>query len=304
MKELKIGIVGTDTSHVVAFTQLLNDMNDMNHIPGGKVVAAYPGGSPDFPLSISRVEGFMETLNKKYSVRRMETPEEVADSCDVILLESADGRVHLEQFQRIVSYGKPVFIDKPLALTSKDALEIMNIAEKSRIPIMSCSSLRYAEQLTRDLDRNDQINITGAEVYGPLNVEATQSYYFWYVIHSVEMLYAIMGSGCDHVSAISYEQYDLITGYWKDGRVGTVRCNRNGDSNFGASIYREQETSIIDIQAGSKPFYASLLEQVMNFFQTGESPIEWSETVEIIRFLEAAEESKQQRRMINLDEQG
>ncbi|WP_438350563.1 Gfo/Idh/MocA family protein [Paenibacillus sp. FA6] len=303
MKELKIGIVGTDTSHVVAFTQLLNDVNDMYHIPGGKVVAAFPGGSPDFPLSISRVEGFMETLSKKYSVRRMETPEEVAASCDVILLESADGRIHLEQFRRIISYGKPIFIDKPLALTSKAALEIMNIAEKSQIPIMSCSSLRYAEQLTRDLERKDQSNITGAEVYGPLNVEPTQSYYFWYGIHSVEMLYAIMGPGCDHVSVSSHEQYDLITGHWKDGRVGTVRCNRNGDSNFGASIHREEGTSVVDIQEGTKPFYASLLEQVMTFFQTGDSPIEWSETVEIIRFLEAAEESKEQQSIVSLNEQ-
>lgn len=98
MKELKVGIIGLDTSHVVAFTGLLNDKNHEYHIPGGKVLVAYPGGSPDFELSIGRVKGFTEELQTKYGVEIVDSVEAVAEASDAILLESVDGRVHLEQF--------------------------------------------------------------------------------------------------------------------------------------------------------------------------------------------------------------
>ena len=101
MKELKVGIIGLDTSHVVAFTGLLNDKNHEYHIPGGKVLVAYPGGSPDFELSIGRVKGFTEELQTKYGVEIVDSVEAVAEASDAILLESVDGRVHLEQFKRL-----------------------------------------------------------------------------------------------------------------------------------------------------------------------------------------------------------
>ena len=104
MEHLNIGIIGTDSSHSVAFTRLLNDPSDVNHIPGGKVVAAFLGGSADFALSADRVQGFMATLETEYGVSRMDSPEEIAANCDAILLTSADGRVHLEQFKRIAPY--------------------------------------------------------------------------------------------------------------------------------------------------------------------------------------------------------
>ena len=53
--DLRLGIIGCDTSHVVAFTETLNNPEAKGHVPGGKVVAAYKGGSADIPSSISRV---------------------------------------------------------------------------------------------------------------------------------------------------------------------------------------------------------------------------------------------------------
>ncbi len=57
-KVLRAGIIGLDTSHVVAFTKVLNDPNAEGELAGVRVVAAYPGGSPDVVASASRVEGF------------------------------------------------------------------------------------------------------------------------------------------------------------------------------------------------------------------------------------------------------
>lgn len=292
MQLLNIGIIGTDSSHSVAFTRLLNDPTDVNHVPGGRVVAAYPGGSQDFSLSADRVEGFMVRLEEEFGVKRMDSAEEVAASCDAILLTSADGRLHLDQFRKIASFGKPVFIDKPLTLHSEDALEIFRVAKQHKVAIMSSSALRYAEQVVGDLGSYNALPINSAAISGPLAVEPTQSYYYWYGIHSVELLYAIMGVGCLQVNVTTKEDHDLISAEWKDGRRGTIKLSRSADSPFCAAIHREDQSSMIEINASAKPFYASLLEQVMVFFHTHKSPLDRRETLEIICFIEAAEESK------------
>lgn len=300
MEHINIGIIGTDSSHSVAFTELLNNPLAAFYVPGGEVVAAFSGGSADFPLSADRVEGFMATLETQYKVRRLKSPEAVASYCDAILLTSADGRVHADQFKRIVSYGKPIFIDKPLALSYEAAQEIFSIAKQYHIPLMSSSALRYAEQITGDLERWRSKEVTSADVVGPLSVELTQSYYYWYGIHTVELLYAIMGSGCLKVNVVIEEEFDFISAYWKDGRSATVRLSRCPGIPFSATIKREEQISNINIDAHAKPFYASLLEQIMKLFNTGVSPLDEQETLEIIRFIEASEESRQQGRIVRL----
>lgn len=298
--DLKIGLIGTDSSHSVAFTKLLNDSSDANHVSGGKVVAAFLGGSNDFPLSADRVEGFMAKLELEFGVRRLNSPEEVAASCDAILLTSADGRVHLDQFRRIAPYGKPVFIDKPLALDTISAKEIFRIAQQYQLPIMSCSALRYAQQITDDLERENPATVIRAVVGGPLAVEPTQSYYYWYGIHSIELLYAIMGTGCLEVSVTTTEEHDLIAAHWEGGRTGTVKLSRLPESPFFATISRAGQTSLIEVDSSAKPFYASLLEQIMILFDSHKSPLDWNETLEIIRFIEAAEESKRKGQSVSL----
>ncbi|CAG7645778.1 hypothetical protein PAESOLCIP111_05020 [Paenibacillus solanacearum] len=289
---LKIGIIGLDTSHVPAFTKLLNDSEASYHITGGQVVAAFPGGSPDFELSISRVDGYTNELRDKYGVHIVESPEQVAERCDAILLESVDGRVHLEQFRRIAPFGKPVFIDKPFAVSSEDARQIAKLSREHGIPVMSASALRFAEALQDAKRVEDQGDVIGADFYGPMALQPTQPGLFWYGVHTVDMLYQIMGGGCVEVIAATQEDHDVITGFWKDGRIGTIRGNRKGNNKFGGVVHRVKRSDYIDVYANPKPYYASLLEQVMDMFRTGQPGIDLDETVEIIRFMEAANESR------------
>lgn len=288
---IKIGMVGLDTSHALAFTEILNDPNHEYHVPGGKITAAFPGGSPDFELSISRVAGFTNQLQDRFGVRMVNSPQAVAEVCDAILLESADGRVHLEQFRAIASYGKPVFIDKPLALCSEEAKEIAELAQKYSIPVMSTSALRYAEGMVQALRPPEKSPIIGADVYGPMTIEPTQKGYFWYGIHTVEMLFTILGKDCNEVTTISSADHDVMVGRWSDGRIGTIRGNRAGNVKFGATIHRKKESETVDVYSLPKPYYASLMEQVMDMLRTGQPALDMEETLRIIRFIEAANES-------------
>ncbi|MGP4106062.1 Gfo/Idh/MocA family protein [Virgibacillus sp. L01] len=290
--KLKVGIIGLDTSHAVAFTELLNDPSEKHHVPGGKVVIAFPGGSPDFDLSISRVEGFTNELRSKYDVKITDSIEQVAEESDAILLESVDGRVHLEQLRRIISYRKPIFVDKPFSLQSEKAAEMVKLASVYQTPVMSTSALRYADALIDVLSMSGKGEIIGADCFGPMELQEKQPGFFWYGIHSIEILFAILGEGFQSVNTTANDEHDVIVGQRRDGLFGTVRGNRKGNKQFGAVIHFEQGSEYVDINTGTKPYYASLLDHIMDFFQDGIPRVSLAETREVIRFIEAANESR------------
>jgi predicted dehydrogenase len=298
MPELRIGLIGLDTSHAPAFTKLLNDPSHPHHVKGGRVVAAFPGGSPDFALSRDRVEAFTAQVKDEGQVQILDSPTAVANACDAIILTSVDGRVHLQQFQEIAPFGKPVFIDKPFATTSEDARAIADLAAQNGIPLMSASILRYGQPFVDALAESEEL--IGADCSGPMDLEETQPGLFWYGIHSVEMLYAALGRGCERVTAVSTPDAEFVTGIWKDGRVGTVRGYRGGKKNFGALLHGRGASRFVDVMTHPKPAYAGLLENVLAMFQSGKAPIDIADTLEIVRFIEAANQSRHSGETVTL----
>jgi len=284
--EIRLGIVGTDTSHVIAFTRVLNDPSAPGHVPGARVVAAFKGGSPDIKSSYERVDKFAAELSAKWSVEIVPDIPTLAQKVDAVLLESVDGRRHLEQARQIIAARKPVFIDKPLAATLEDAREIARLAGEAGVPWWSSSSLRYSEIVTA-LKSPDA---TGVATWGPGPFE--EHHYLelsWYAIHPIEMLYALMGTGCEEVTRISGQTADLIVGRWKDGRIGSVRALRPS-GGYGAIVFRPKQ--ILQSNPQMKNGYGPLLAEIVRFFQTGKPPVPNEETLEIFAFMDAAQRSK------------
>jgi hypothetical protein len=284
---LRIGIIGLDTSHVVAFTRLINDPNHADHVSGGKVVAAYKGGSQDVESSRTRVDRFTKQLQDEFGVKIVSSIESLCEQVDAILLESVDGRPHLEQARPVIAKGIPLFIDKPVAGSLKDALEIYRLAKEKGVPIFSSSSYRFYPSLT-ELAKSDIGEIRAAISYGPCHLEAHHPDLYWYGVHPTEALFTILGTGCQQVSRMSTTDTDIVTGLWTKGRTGALYGLRTKSTPhkviaFGANGVAEQ---------GSGGGYAPLVEQIMTFFKTGNPPVSLSETIEIFAFMEAADESK------------
>jgi Oxidoreductase family, NAD-binding Rossmann fold len=282
--DLRIGIIGCDTSHVVAFTETLNNPAAKGHVPGGKVVAAYKGGSADIPSSIEHIEGYSKTLREKYGVKIYDSIEEMCKDVDAVLLESVDGRPHLEQVKPVLQARKPVFIDKPMAGSLSDVVEIFQLAKERKVPLFSSSGLRFA----RDTQavRNGSIGkVSYAETYGPCSLEPHHPDLFWYGVHGVESLFTIMGTGCQTVQRQTTADGKIeVVGIWSGGRKGVFR----EDKGFhGLAKGEKGETA-----AGSFDGYEPLVAAIMQFFQTGVAPVRPEETIEIIAFMEAADESK------------
>ena len=288
--DLRIGMIGLDTSHVTQYLGILNDPQNKDHVPGGRIVAGFKGGSPDIASSASRVDGFTKTAVEKYGVKLYDSIEELAQNVDAILILSVDGRPHLDQFRRTLAAKKPVFIDKPLAGSLKDALEIARLAREAKVPVFSASSLRYtADAPSRSIDKSAQV--LAAFSFGPAELEPHHPVMFWYGIHATEALYTVLGTGCTKVTRTHTPNVDVITGVWSDGRVGTVQGNRKEEKGFGGYGVTVMTTKGA-VKGGEKHAYKPLVEDYMKFFQTGISPVPMETTIEILAFMEAADESK------------
>lgn len=282
----KVGIIGLDTSHAVAFTKTLNAADAADVYGGYKVVAAYPKGSNDIQSSVERIPGYIEEV-KKLGVEIVTSIADLLQKVDVVLLETNDGRLHLEQALLVLKAGKPMFIDKPIAASLADAQAIFAASKKYNTPVFSSSSLRYTEGIA-DIGKGKIGKVLGAETYSPAKYEKTHPDLFWYGIHGVEMLFAVMGTGCKTVTRIHTPDADVVVGVWSDGRIGSFRGTRTGKSDYGGRVFGEKGNMILGEFKGYNP----LLEQIVKFFESGKVPVQAEETLEIAAFMEAADLSK------------
>jgi hypothetical protein len=284
---LRAGIIGCDTSHVPAFTKLLNaERSDSDPMAGVRVTAAFPGGSEDIASSRDRVAGFTQQL-RELDVEIVSSIDELLQRVDVVLLESVDSRKHLEQIRPVIEAGKPVFVDKPFAPTVAEAIEIFDLANQYNVPIFSSSSLRYSPEIATVNTDSSLGTVLGCDAYSPCLLEPTHQDLFWYGIHGVETLFTVMGPGCREVSRSQTSSTDVVTGIWEDGRIGRFRGTRSGKHAYGALVFGSES---IEHRVGAGD-YQRLVTEIVQFFKSGKSPVEASETLEILAFMEAAEQS-------------
>jgi len=283
----RVGIIGLDTSHSIAFSRVLNDPAAGPEFGGYKVVAAYPKGSNDIKSSVDRIPGYTEDV-KKLGVEIVNSIDELLEKVDVVLLETNDGRRHLEQALQVMKTGKRMFIDKPIAASLPDTLAIFEMAKHYNVPVFSSSSLRYITG-AKEIAEGSIGKVLGADTYSPATIEKTHPDLFWYGVHGVETLFTIMGTGCKSVVRNFTTDTDFVVGTWSDNRIGTFRGIRSGRSNYGGTVFGEKEITVLGKYSGYNP----LLIEIIKFFQTGIVPVSPEETTEIFAFMAAAEVSKQ-----------
>jgi len=303
---IKVGVIGLDNYQAVAFTQLFHNPKVEGDLAGIKVVAAFPAGSPEIEESVRELPKWTEQI-KKFGVEIVQSPDEVLKRSDAILLMSVDGRAHLEQLKPILKAGKPVYVGRPLAASLADAVEIFRLAAESKTPIFTCSQHRFSPGFLGMRNHPEVGDVLGTDVYGGAPREPHHPDLFWHAIHGIETLYTIMGPGCVSVSRTSTETADVVTGTWKDGRVGTYRGIRKGAPKYSATVFGTKGVSTAGVYGHGVPVkgivptndkymgYEATAVEIAKFFKTRTPPVTAEETIELFAFMEAAEESKRQK---------
>ena len=288
MSDLKIGMIGLDTSHCGAIVNTLNHEDNPHHIPGARITGAFPGGTDLCAVSRDRVGKFTDEMRDKHQVPIYDSIEKLVEVSDALIMTSVDGRQHLEQFRIVAPAGKAIFIDKPFACSYDDARKIADLAAQTGCPVMSGSSLRYSGGVSGLVPEDAEVR--ACEVFGTMPIQDDYPVYFWYAVHGAEMLFSYFGKGCRSVQTIHRDDQDLLIGLWDDGRIGTVRGMRFSTYHFGINVYTTKGT-VHGLAANDPPGHVLMLQRMIPFLQTGESPIDVEETVEVMAFLDAAGQS-------------
>ncbi|EAQ77280.1 Gfo/Idh/MocA family protein [Blastopirellula marina] len=284
---LKIGLIGLDSSHAVAFSKLINAASPRPEFADATIVAAYPGGSPDLPTSADRIEGFTKQVSGM-GIEIVPSIDVLLKKVDAVIMNSVDGRIHLSQAKPVLEAGLPLFVDKPVAASLADAKELFAISKKTGTPVFSCSTLRYCAEVQELSKQNAAGNIVGCVAYSPCKLDPTHPDLFWYGVHGVETLFTVMGPGCVSVERTQADGVEIATGVWKDGRVGTFRGIRDGSAGYGVLVFGKKKIELVTIRAG----YDQLVAEIVQFFRTKKPPVAPEETLEIIAFMTAADVSR------------
>ena len=299
--ELKVGLIGLDNSHCVAFSQLLNKADNPYHVSGARACFGYPGVSNDFKLSYARVEGFTKTLREELGVEMLPSPEEVAKRSDLVIMTAVDGKQHRQLYERIAPLARPTFIDKPFATSLTDAQAILKAADKAGAPVMSCSALRYADEF-QALLKGDAAwgGIVACDAFGPTPQEPALPGLFWYGVHAVEMIVAAMGPGCRKVRSLADDGFDLVSMQWDPQRSACLRGMRTSHGQFGVVVHRQKGARFLDMNNVARPYYAGLLEAILRSLPQGRSDVPNEEMLEAVAIMEAANASSLDGKEISL----
>lgn len=271
-----------DTSHSVAFSKYINGKEN-----GFEVKAAYTTVSKDIPSSYERVDKFTAEL-KDLGIQIVDSIDQLLEVSQCILLETNDGRLHLDQAMEVFNSGKRVFIDKPVAASIEDVKQIYKIAVEKDIPVFSSSGTRYLSK-AQNVRQGTIGQVLGADTYSPVSYEPNHSELYWYGIHGVELLYTVMKEGCQRVRRTVTDKYDTVIGEWQHGGIGTFRGILEGNKGYGGQAFGTDGMA----ELGPWEGYDALVESILEYFRTGIMPVPPTETLEIYAFMEAAKISSQ-----------
>jgi predicted dehydrogenase len=299
---VRVGILGIDNYQCLAFTQDWHKPPaDNPDLAGLKVVAAWRGGSPDIEETQVDIERWEPRLIEK-GVSIEDSIDAVLAKCDAVIIMTIDGRAHLKVAEQALKAGKPAYIGRPMAASLEDVIAIFDMAKKYDTPVFSCSQHRYSPGFL-DMKNHPEVGeVIGCNVYGGCPTVDHHPDLFWHAVHSFDTMYTIMGPGAVSVTRARTDDAELITGIWKDGRIGSYRGIRRGKLKYSATVFGDKGVAPAGIYGKHAPVngvvpksrykgYENVATEIAKFFKTGVLPIEPSETIELFGFMEAAHES-------------
>lgn len=279
---MKLGLIGNDTSHVDIFSQILHDENNHYYIPSAKFAGFVEAFSEELEISASRAKGYYDVLVAR-GIRKYDTYEALANKVDGWMICTVHGDNHEQWFTKLAPYGKPIFIDKPLTLGVESAKRIIALAERYETPFFSASSLRFSEAISPLFG----LDISKIYAYGPLPMQPAMPGYYWYGIHSLEWIEALIPFDLASIDIQKTANGEIVTLLFENGAHAIFDGDHAWHDRFGGTIFQGDEVFNFQTWKTEKPYYVSLMEQIISFMDTKKPPISYNRMLKIIQWIEA-----------------
>ena len=284
MGNLKVGIVGLDTSHTIEFTKRFQDPEcpAEEKVDGIQVITCMR-----FPSPFQTEEGqdARQKTMESWGVKVTTSFEETIAGCDAVMIEINDPSMHLEYFKKCAGLGIPVYLDKPLADSLEVGRGIYRIAQENKTRVWGASALRFAAEFVEAAGKIPQPEY--AEIYGPVGKAPAGSSIIWYGVHAFEMLERAMGCGAKSLKATTKGDITTIDVEYPEGRAGRVYLNA-ADWTYKGTLKSKQGEASFVVKAS---FYSAELKEIAAFFKGAPAPVAFEDTLEVMALLDAADKA-------------
>jgi len=225
-------------------------------------LANIPDVLPDAAAAIGRVDGVV--------------------ICDDLTMQ------HQKLARPFLEAGVPTFVDKPLSSDPAEAAEIVGVARQAGAPLMSCSALRYARELSEARERIAALGkVRCATATAPNEL-------VFYGIHALELVHTVLGPGVEWVQNIGDEDRAFVRCAYPDGTSIMLQVlGPGGYPGMHGCFYGERGGVHVAVEDAAA-FYGNMLREFAQMVETREMPIPLDTTLEIIRILAAGKRSQQQ----------
>ncbi len=280
----RLGVVGIDSSHLSAFTSRIADLNGAGKT-ACRVTQMWTDGRHEMP---EEDVATWKADAEKLGVTTADSLDALLDNVDGVMVLAVNGNRHLELALPSLKRGLPTYVDKPLTCSLSEAKELLAASRGGNARCYSASSLRFVQEL-ETLDRGVIGNVVAVDAFGPGEVNDSMAGLFFYGVHAIELVDALMGPGVASVSCVNEADRDLVRLRYSDGRFASIRLERKGGYAFGATVHGEKDAASFVVDFA--PVYARLVAGMCRFFEGGDAPVDLRDIVENVAVMEAGNAS-------------
>lgn len=273
---MKLAFVGVENSHAPAFLQLIQKNPEKYSDIEVVGVYSYDGAAAD------------KLVADGLAPRAVRTPGAFlggADAADCVVNTARHGDNHYEYSLPYLRAGIPMFIDKPFAMTTERAGEMVEAAKAGHANLCGGSCLKFAPELTalkRAMDAGELGNVLSASFAAPVNMSNPYGGFFFYAQHLVQMMTTVFGNHVQSVSArardnavtaiVTYPHIDITLHY-----VGYC---------YSAAIYGDKASRHVQIgDVGA--LYTPEFDELHTMLRTGVMPETYDDLLYPVSVLEA-----------------
>jgi predicted dehydrogenase len=279
-RELRIGAIGVDSSHLPEFSRRMADLFATG-ATRCRVTGFYDDGNHHLPKA--DVKNWKEKTLSLGAIQASSI-DSLLDQVDGVMVLAVSGNSHYELALPSLARGIPTYIDKPLTCNLEQARSLASLARKTGAGCYSASSLRFATEIPR-LDREKLGQLHAIDAYGPGALNADMEGLFFYGVHTIEMVDAIWGPGVAKVRCETSSDRDLLDLHYKDGRHAHLRLERKGAYEFGATLHGSKGVESFKVDFAE--VYTNLIRGMTRFFETGIAPVDINDILENIAVMAA-----------------
>jgi predicted dehydrogenase len=270
----RIGIIGSENSHAMAFSKIFNTENTY---PDMRVVAV--GG--DWPEESEKVKaecrvGFVA-----------EKPSDMLGNVDAVMVTARHGGWHAEFARPFIEAGIPTFIDKPFTVDPYEAVNLAKLARDKKVPLVGGSSTKDVYDVLTLQNLVKTGGCLGGTVNAPLNMENPYGGFFFYSSHLAEIMLTVFGYGPESVDA--HEAGGSVTATAHYDEFDVTNHFVNGTGYYSAAVFTKTRPVLREIDISM--CYRHECEAFARMLRTGEMNHSYEELVYPVFYLNAVYEA-------------